>query len=225
MAEPWKKWGALHPFKSLQQVARETLPLLETGNIALSGGSTYGSLFPLWASLKPDCTNARFFPADERMVPLKDPASNWRKAYESFLVPVKRAQDVSHFPSSADAYDGILNAYFLGFFPVFDVVFLGMGDDGHTASLFPGGYYWNEMETPAVIETESPVPPTRRISLSPEVIIKAHRIVVVIQGEYKTWALKQVFKGNQEIPLVKILEKRSDSILYIDEGLLRESTR
>lgn len=90
--------GDLLPFTSLHQVARETLPLLESGNIALSGGSTYAALFPLWAALKPDCSRARFFPADERIVPLKDPASNWRKAYESLLVPVKRAQDVSHYP-------------------------------------------------------------------------------------------------------------------------------
>lgn len=96
-----------------------------------------------------------------------------------------------------------------------------MGEDGHTASLFAGGSYW-EGETPAVIETESPVPPTRRISLSPEVIVKAHKVVVVITGEYKAWALKQLFEGNREIPLVKILERRKHTTLYVEEGLLRE---
>jgi len=221
MPYQWPYQGDLRPFDSLQEVARETVPYLETGNIALSGGSTYGDLFPLWAELKPDCTGSRFFPADERMVPLKDPASNWRKAYESFLVPVKRAQDVGHFPVSADGYNGVINSYFLGFFPVFDVIFLGMGEDGHTASLFPGGTYWDEENT-AAIETESPVPPTRRISLSPEVIVKAHHVVVIIAGEYKLWAVKQVFEKNQEIPLVKILEKRKNSLVYLHSGLLKE---
>lgn len=221
MMEFLKNCGDLFPFTSLQEVAQKTLPLLEDGNIALSGGSTYAALFPLWAGLKPDCRKARFFPADERMVPLKDPASNWREAYESLLLPVKRAQDVSHHPSSADKYNGILETYFLGFFPVFDVIFLGMGEDGHIASLFPGGDYWEET-TPAAIETESPIPPIRRISLSPELIVKAHKVVVIIAGESKGRALKQVFKGNREIPLVKILAKRKNSTLYVEETLLKE---
>ncbi len=218
MLEKWKTSLEIITFKEMSEVAEKTVHFLEKGNIALSGGSTYSALFPHWGQLKPDCSLSRFFPADERHVPMKDTASNWRMVYEELLIAVKRVQDVAHHAPSVQAYKKLLNSYFLGFFPVFDVIFLGLGEDGHTASLFPGGEYLDD-DIEIVLETEAPNPPVQRISLSPMVIHSAHQVIVVISGEYKSWAFKQFMDGNREIPLTRVLEKREHSILYVEENL------
>jgi len=220
MFAKWNRILEVQTFSGMEEAAEKTVDLLRSGNVALSGGSTYGSLFARWAALNPDCSGTRFFPVDERQVPLKDPASNWRKAYEDLLVPLHRTADLSHHASSAAAYKKILNSYFLGFLPVFDVVFLGMGEDGHTASLFPGGEYLDD-DIEIVLETEAPSPPVKRVSLGPTVLTSAHQVVVIVAGKYKTWALKQFMEGNREIPLTRILEKREHSLLLLEESLYR----
>ncbi|MBI9101186.1 MAG: 6-phosphogluconolactonase [Spirochaetales bacterium] len=218
MYEKWKDRLTIETFKDYSEAAEKTIHFLHQGNIALSGGSTYASLYPYWGKLKPDCSQVRFFPADERQVPMKDPASNWRMVYEKLLIATKRVSDVAHHASTPAAYKKILNSYFLGFLPVFDVIFLGMGEDGHTASLFPGGDYLDD-DIETVLETDAPSPPVKRISLSPLVIHSAHQVVVVIAGEYKAWALKQVLEGNQEIPLTRVLQQRDKTLFFVQEDL------
>ena len=218
MFSKWNKVLKIETFSDFSHAAEKTVGLLTRGNVALSGGSTYTKLFPRWAALKPDCSGSRFFPVDERQVPLKDPASNWSHAYEDLLIPLNRTADLAHHPGSGADYKKILNSYFLGFLPVFDVVFLGMGEDGHTASLFPGGDYLDD-DIEIVLETEAPDPPVKRISLGPMVLTSAHQAVVIVAGKYKTWALKQFLEGNREIPLTRILENREHSLLLIEEAL------
>ena len=218
MYTKWNDRLEIKTFTDFRDVAEKTIHFLDKGNIALSGGSTYSSLYPHWGAMKPDCSQIRFFPADEREVPMKDTASNWRMVYEKLLIPTRRVADVAHHASSLSGYKKILNSYFLGFLPVFDVIFLGMGEDGHTASLFPGGEYLDD-DIEMVLETEAPAPPVKRLSLAPLVIHSAHQVVVVIAGEYKAWALKQFIEGNREIPLTRVLEKRDHTFVFIQEIL------
>src|SRR6478672_9426356 len=118
--------------------------------VALSGGSTPRSLYSLLAtkaSLPWD--KIYFFFGDERHVPPDNPESNYRMAKESLLskVPIP-AENIFRVPAenadanqAAEAYEQTLRRFFNtapGSFPRFDLVLLGMGPDGHTASLFPG---------------------------------------------------------------------------------------
>ncbi len=133
------------------RAAKEAVAHRGRFTIALSGGSTPKGLFNLLAtnaraSMPWDCTF--FFWSDERHVPPTDPDSNYRMADESMLskIPVAAA-NIFRVPAenpdaaaAAQAYDLTLQKFFEtkpGEFPRFDLILLGLGPDGHTASLFP----------------------------------------------------------------------------------------
>lgn len=208
-------------YSNLRELAELTVSQLREGRIALSGGSTYGQLFPIWAELNPDCRDASFFPVDERIVPIDDPQSNWGVAVNKFLNPVGKSEDAANFAASPQQYGELLEQRFGNSPIVFDRIFLGVGGDGHVASLFPGGEYW-EGDNPPVIGTTSPIAPFPRISLSPQVLETATKLVVILHGESKRWAMEQLNLGNESLPITKILNRRDSSTLYIESALLQE---
>ena len=120
-----------------------------TCSIVLSGGSTPRTLYSLLASefrAQIPWAHVQVFWGDERYVPPEDARSNYRMAKETLLdhVPCPPANIhpmPTHFPSAEMAardYELTLRSHFVGEWPHFDLVLLGIGDDGHTASLFPG---------------------------------------------------------------------------------------
>jgi 6-phosphogluconolactonase len=175
---------------------RETLSRQACYRWALAGGSTPGRLYrrlaqPGAADLL-DWRRMRLFWGDERCVPPGDLQSNYRMVRESLLdhVPIP-AENI--FPidgtldpeRSAEAY-----AEILGEEPL-DCVLLGMGEDGHTASLFPGTPRLRE-ESKTVIATRSPIPPVHRVSLSLRTINAARRVFFLVLGEHKTVPVARV---------------------------------
>jgi 6-phosphogluconolactonase len=206
-------------FHSFDELAALTLPYLQNGAIALSGGSTFERLFPLWAKRSPDCREASFFPLDERMVELDDPASNWGTACRLFLSKVGKSADRTHFAISSKSYRGILKTHFGNGTPVFDVVFLGVGDDGHTASLFPGEKYLDDL-TSIVLETTSPKPPLRRVTLAMAPIVAAKTVIVIIAGAEKKTIAQKILAGDDTLPIGKVLMRRATSLLFVEEALL-----
>ena len=183
--------------------------------LALSGGSTPKALFRLLA----DGADASFrgrvpwdrlqiFWGDERHVPPDHPDSNYRMAYETLLsrVPVP-AENIHRIQaedpdanSVAESYETTLRQFFgvqEGQLPRFDLILLGMGPDGHTASLFP--------ETPALHERERLVVAqwiatfqTHRITLTPPVLNNAASIIFLVSGEEKAEALRAVLQGRHQ---------------------------
>jgi 6-phosphogluconolactonase len=206
-------------FHTFEELARLTLPYLSKGAIALSGGSTYGRLFPLWAGLSPDCREAMFYPVDERIVPFDDPQSNWGIAYRQFLSRVGRSSDKDNFAISADSYRDLLKKRFLSDIPVFDVIFLGVGDDGHTASLFPGEPYLDDL-TSVVLETQSPKPPVQRVTLAMAPLIAAKTLITIIAGKEKKPIMKKLIRNNQNLPVSLVITRRMDSVLFIEKDLI-----
>lgn len=177
--------------------------------IALSGGSTPKSLYHLLA------TNARaslpwdrmfFFFGDERHVPPTDAESNYRMADETLLskIPVA-ASNVFRIPAenpdaaaAASAYDDILRKFFAppaGTFPRFDLVLLGLGPDGHTASLFPGTIGLKETSR-FVISNWVEKFKTSRITLTLPVLNAARAVAFLVSGTDKAPALKAVLEGD-----------------------------
>ncbi|HOA37402.1 MAG TPA: 6-phosphogluconolactonase, partial [Flavihumibacter sp.] len=135
--------------------------VLQTQNrfcIALSGGSTPKRLHELLAAPpfreQIDWSKLHIFWGDERYVPLDDTRNNARMAYDTLLNHVPVPEDQIHlmqtdYPDpaeSAHAYERILHRYFDGQPHSFDLLLLGMGDDGHTLSLFPGTEVVHEMK-------------------------------------------------------------------------------
>lgn len=177
--------------------------------IALSGGSTPKNLFNLLA------TNARtsmpwdqtfFFWGDERHVPPTDPDSNYRMANEAMLskIPVPAANvfriaaENPDAEAAAQAYEQTLRKFFSlesGVFPVFDLVLLGMGPDGHTASLFPGTAALHEKSRLVVANWVEKLK-THRITLTLPVLNAARCVAFLVSGTDKATALHEVLEGN-----------------------------
>ncbi len=179
--------------------------------IALSGGSTPKSLFNLLA------TNARaalpwdrmyFFWGDERHVPPTDPDSNYRMADETMLskIPVPagnvfriEAENPSA-DAAADAYEKTLRKFFQlepDAVPRFDLILLGMGPDGHTASLFPGTAALQEKK-PLVVANWVEKLKTHRLSFTLPVLNAGRCVAFLVSGMDKATMLKTVLE--EDVP-------------------------
>jgi 6-phosphogluconolactonase len=179
--------------------------------VALSGGSTPG---PLYALLANSCEPYRrrvawdrihFFWGDERHVPPDSPESNYRMAEEWLLsrVPVPagnihRIQGELPDPGeAADEYERDIRRHFHlagSERPRFDLIFLGMGEDGHTASLFPGTAILHERERLASAVWVDKMR-SHRISLTPPVLNNAASVIFLVSGVDKAVTLDAVLNG------------------------------
>lgn len=173
--------------------------------VALSGGSTPKALYQLLArepyANQIEWPHVHIFWGDERCVSPDHPDSNYRMAREAFLQYVPLLPENIHpmhgdiDPAQASAeYEQQLRIFFGNGLPAFNLVLLGMGDDGHTASLFPGtaaiheqnrwviGHYVEKLES-------------WRLTLTPPVINAAAQITFLVAGKSKAERLRDVLKG------------------------------
>jgi len=175
-------------------VARTTGPF----TIALAGGSTPAVLYRLLVSQPIDWPRVHVFFGDERCVPPDDPASNYRMAREALLdhVPipsanVHRMRGEDPPAVAAEAYDREVRGV------VFDLVLLGMGGNGHTASLFPGLAAVRETERWVVAEWVGEVGQWR-VTLTPVAINAAAEVVFLVSGQGKAEMLHRVLMGPRD---------------------------
>lgn len=202
--------------------------------LALSGGSTPKALYNLLA------TNARtalpwdhmyFFWGDERHVPPTDPDSNYRMVNEAMLskVPVPPANvfrveaENPDASAAAAAYDQTLRKFFqldANGVPRFDLILLGMGPDGHTASLFPGTEGLKE-KSRLVIANWVEKLKTHRLSFTLPVLNAAHTVAFLVSGTDKASALKAVLEGNEsgeQYPAKLVQPKDGKLIWFLDRA-------
>ncbi len=205
---------------TLEEIARRALDLAQGPRIAVSGGSTYAAVFKLWV---PEIQrrvqsgqSQRFFPVDERAVPFEDPDNNWRVCYESLLSPVGLGDQKKHLAVSASQFQGLLDIEFDG--PViFDQIFLGMGEDGHTASLFPGGNYLKNRKS-VTLDVVGPKPPPNRITLGLKPLWECKRLIAIVLGASKAPMVKRLREGDMSLPITMALAGNDDSILILDRA-------
>ena len=213
-----KSTVTIESFSTLAQCARQTVSYLEKKFVGFSGGTTYASLYPYWQALHPDVAHTVFLPVDERAVPITDPQSNWGTANKLFFHPLGIDKNIQNFASDARSYIRLLSGYFCNRSPVFDTIFLGVGSDGHVASLFPGNTYLNDLDS-IVLETTSPLPPPGRTTLAFKPLIAAKNLVIIVATPDKKEILKRVWKNDTTLPIVQVLNKREKSILFLEESL------
>ena len=198
--------------------------------LALSGGSTPKALYNLLA------TNARtalpwertyFFWGDERHVPPTDPDSNYRMVNEAMLskVPVPPANvfrveaENPDASAAAAAYEQTLRKFFQldpNGVPRFDLILLGMGPDGHTASLFPGTEGLKE-KSRLVIANWVEKLKTHRLSFTLPVLNAAHTVAFLVSGTDKAPALKEVLEGNdpgEQYP-AKLVQPKDGKLIWL----------
>jgi 6-phosphogluconolactonase len=183
-------------------------------SVALSGGSTPRALYQRLAALPPEAipwSRIYFFWGDERHVPVDHPESNYRMAFEALLskVPVPRENIFRVHSEEADAasaardYEQKLRNFFqlkAGEFPQFDLIFLGIGPDGHTASLFPGSAGLEE-KTSLVIPNWVEKFQTHRITLTLLVLNHARNVIFLVSGHEKAAVLRQILDEKISPPL------------------------
>jgi len=179
--------------RDIADTLRRRLACQPTVSVALSGGTTPGPLYARLAAAPYrhliDWSRVRVFWCDERCVPPDDPASNYRLVAETLLGDLPRMPEVHRVPGelparlAASAYARELAAVLGGAVPWFDLVLLGVGGDGHVASLFPGTPELTASR--AVVATRSPLPPHPRVSLSLRTINAAHDVVFLVHGASK----------------------------------------
>jgi len=236
----------LHVFSSTQELGEAAATLVarlsaraiaERGRftVALSGGSLPKLVGPPLAAeplrSEIDWSAWHVFWADERWLPLNHPDSNFRLARECLFdhvkIPVAQIYpiDDSYDPSdTAKMYQAILAQLFQpppGHPPRFDLILLGMGEDGHTASLFPNHLLLHETRHWVTAITDSPKPPPDRITLTLPVINNARHVAFLAAGPGKADILPQVLESDtSSTALPARLVQPSDGELYwfVDEA-------
>jgi 6-phosphogluconolactonase len=200
--------------------------------VALSGGSTPKAMFQILAE-KPYADEIRwpsiyFFWGDERRVPPDHVESNYRMANETLLsrVTIPRenifripAEDEDHDRAAA-SYAETLRKFFDDERPALDLAFLGMGPDGHTASLFPGTTALRVNDRIAVSNYIEKFQ-SWRITLTADSINRARNIIFLVAGADKAPALKEVIEGprNPELYPSQLIEPSHGSLVWmVDEA-------
>jgi 6-phosphogluconolactonase len=172
--------------------------ILELGAcaLALAGGRTPEPVYRMLAAMPDlDWPRVEVFFGDERAVPPDDPESNYGMVRASLLSRVPVPEDRVHRmeaerpdrDAAARAYDRVLP-------PALDVLVLGVGPDGHTASLFPGSAALDERRR-RVLPVTGAKPPAARLTITPPVIEAARRVIVLAAGADKAAAVARALEG------------------------------
>jgi 6-phosphogluconolactonase len=164
-----------------------------------------------------------YFWADERLVPPEDAESNFGQVhstfFERFQIPSERIHRIpGESPEAAATVANEDLAKWSGTgekIPILDWVFLGMGEDGHVASLFPGETRNGVNGPAAYCRLRGPKPPPDRVTLSYPAIVAARNVWVVISGKGKEWALEESLRNGGNTPLAEVLRRRKTTELWI----------
>jgi len=211
----------------LKEIARNK----DCVNIALSGGSTPKSLFDEWSMNHRDDIDwdrIRFFWGDERCVPPDDEQSNYKMTrehlFDKLSIPenhIFRIHGEDDPDAEAQRYAEVLRNELpiVGGVPVFDVVMLGMGDDGHTASIFPDQLsLWNSDQL-CVVGTH-PQSGQKRVSLTGKVINHAQYVALLVTGENKAEKVVEIIENPQEAakkyPAAQVQPESGNLVWFLD---------
>ncbi len=223
--------AAIDLFISLAQAAIEEKGVFSA---ALSGGSTpknlYAGLADPEQQQRLEWAHVHLFFGDERHVPPDHPESNFKMVQETLLSKIPIPQSCIHRVRAeldprlaAFNYEDELRHFFAGEWPRFDLVLLGMGDDGHTASLFPGTAGLNE-EQRWFIANYVPILGEWRLTLTKHAINAARMIVVLVSGQSKAEMISAVLSektAQEKIPIKMISPVDGEMIWLLDHEAAR----
>lgn len=232
----------LHIFKSRDELASQlaqwisnlvnsTLQEQEYFTLVLSGGETPKILFKILASDytdKIDWKRVQIFWADERAVPFKDERNNAKVAFDILIDKIDIPSSQVHIMRTdiepvfaAKEYDKKLHDYFNHTEKSFDLVLLGMGDDGHTLSLFPNSSILEDENDNWVNSVYNEAQQMYRITLMPLIVNRASHIAFMVDGDKKAKSLKQVIEGAYnpiEFPAQLIKPANGELHWFLDEA-------
>lgn len=184
----------------LAQRAREAIAARGRFSIALAGGNTPRPIYEALARESLEWSRVHVYFGDERCVPPEHARSNYKMAREALLdrVPIP-AGNVNRMRGELPPEEAA-QSYAQELEPVLDVVLLGLGDDGHTASLFPGLTAVREATRRVVAEQVTiPSGPEWRLTLTPPALNAARHVAFAVAGKGKAAILAQVLEGPRDI--------------------------
>lgn len=199
-------------------------------NIALSGGSTPALLFDLWANECIDITpweRIRVFWVDERCVPPEDSDSNYGMTRSLLLgvvpIPYENVFRICGESKSAKKeairYSELVNQQLpkKNGWPEFDIVLLGVGEDGHTSSIFPGQ---EELLSTDIIyaATINPHNGQKRIAMTGWPILNARRVIFLVTGKNKAEVVDEIYRSGDTGPAAYIAHHAENVELFADSG-------
>lgn len=210
---------AIRAAERIARIAREAVAERGRCALALSGGTTPWQAFRALAGEDVPWDRVHLFQVDERSAPLGDPERNYSHLKEVLIdriaVPSANVHPMSveaeNFDEEARRYEAILRRV-AGTPPVLDLVQLGLGEDGHTASLFPGDAALEAVDSE--IAVTGPHMGRRRMTLTFPAIDRARCILWLVTGSGKAAALERLRAGDRSIPAGRVL--RSRAVLLAD---------
>jgi 6-phosphogluconolactonase len=195
--------------------------------VALAGGSTPKELYKLLATKNLAWEKVIFFFGDERNVPIESVESNYKTANETLFKPLNINQnniyrwetELETPEKIAENYAGKINS----FAPTFDLILLGIGNDGHTASLFPHTKALHETEKSAVENWVEKLN-SWRFTLTFKTINNARNVIFLVKGDDKADVLREVLQGEfrpAELPSQNVKPNNGELLWLSDENAVK----
>jgi len=201
--------------------AAEAIAARGAFRLVVAGGTTPMAAYRLLTDAEADWAHWHIYHGDERCLPVADADRNSRATDEAWLsrVPIPSEQ-VHPIPAeqgaedAAAAYEPVVAAAL-----PFDLVLLGMGEDGHTASLFPGHEI---LPGPLVMAVhDSPKPPPDRVSLTPSALCRTRQMVVMVTGAAKRPALAR-WQAGEGLPVARVAAGGS-ALVLLDQAAMPDT--
>lgn len=237
-----ENWQLFNDAETLtKQLVEEILNIAEQAikkrgvfHFVTAGGSTPNRCYQLLSQSNADWANWHIYMGDERVLPFEDSERNSQALLINWLTKISIPQQNIHFMEVEKGAEVAANDYACLFDEVkeFDVCLLGMGEDGHTASLFPGHNEAQSVQTicckiacesdfisaPVIIENNSPKAPSQRVSLNYVAFSKSRVLIKLITGANKQQAVSEWLNQNQCLPIALVHGQQTK--VYIDKAAL-----
>ncbi|GAB6069150.1 6-phosphogluconolactonase [Thiomicrorhabdus hydrogeniphila] len=227
---------AQHCVQEILQIADKAIQQNGAFHFITAGGSTPNRCYQLLSEQQADWQHWHIYMGDERVLPFNNEERNSQALLTHWLnkqqIPAKNIHFINTEAGankSAQSYANLIASV-----DSFNVCLLGMGEDGHTASLFPGHENSDavqsvfaensensvnqiiEQSAPIIIENDSPKPPSQRVSLSYAALTKCDLVIKLITGQSKQNAIQQWLSTNDQLPIKKVQGKQTKVYLSQD---------
>lgn len=202
--------------KQITQTAADAIASRGRFNLVTAGGRTPNRVYELLAESQQDWSHWHIYMGDERFAPLNDVARNLTPLTEKWLNKVTIPKENGHFMLTEQSADQALREYSAQVSDlVFDLTLLGMGEDGHTASLFPN-LDWFDLPGDVALVTDAPKPPSMRLTLSLHALNRSRQVMKLVTGEEKNPAV-QAWLAGKRLPIAAP-QGIDTTWVYLDES-------
>ena len=201
--------------------------------LAIPGGSVAETFVPVLAVAPMDWRRTHLFWSDERAVPANHPDSNYGRARQLFHmsgadVPAHMHPmpgNATDLGAAAAAYERVLEDY-TGRPPVLDLLLIGVGEDGHICSLFPGHPALSERTRSVVAVADAPKPPARRLTVTMPVVERARTLCVAAFGREKSMVMRAALDDPRaDTPVARALQAAGHAWVMLDDQAATQIAR